>query len=294
MPLVALKRSMTSDPINWIEVDHLNAPKSVVKLGKTKDGYSYYNNVVWRWETEPYGSYPAQETMKFDYGYGRDGIATTTTFTMNLRFPGQIYDKETGTHYNVFRDYDPQTGRYLQADPIGLGGGMNRWGYVGGNPMGGVDPLGLDEAVLTNPGVTIGLVGICIANPLPCGAFVIGGACAAGYNYFFNQSDQESWPYAVTLGDGSKVGSTCPQNQFNYLNKQVEENCKVPKPNKCVENDTFQDLERKKDHFNRCLNTRKNREDTCFRGGDNGHLQQIVEISNGLNRCNKLINRSIK
>jgi RHS repeat-associated protein len=144
MPLVALKRSMTTDPLNWIEVDHLNSPKSVVKLGKTKDGYSYYHNIVWRWETEPYGSYPPQETIKFDYGYGPNNIATTTTFTMNLRFPGQVYDKETGTHYNVFRDYDPQTGRYLQADPIGLGGGMNRWGYVYANPLKFTDALGLD------------------------------------------------------------------------------------------------------------------------------------------------------
>ena len=39
-------------------------------------------------------------------------------FKLNLRFPGQYYDVETGKHYNINRDYDPVTGRYIQSDPI--------------------------------------------------------------------------------------------------------------------------------------------------------------------------------
>ncbi|RMK76117.1 hypothetical protein IPC84_28670, partial [Pseudomonas aeruginosa] len=38
---------------------------------------------------------------------------------VNLRFPGQYYDAESGLHYNYFRDYDPETGRYVESDPIG-------------------------------------------------------------------------------------------------------------------------------------------------------------------------------
>lgn len=56
------------------------------------------------------------------------------------------YNAETGTHYNYFRDYDPAIGRYVQSDPIGLRGGINTYGYVGGNPLGKRDLRGLRDA----------------------------------------------------------------------------------------------------------------------------------------------------
>ncbi|POD29850.1 hypothetical protein BKM14_21365 [Pseudomonas syringae pv. syringae] len=60
----------------------------------------------------------------------------------NLRFQGQYFDVETGLHYNTFRYYDPEIGRFITQDPIGLSGGDNLYQYAP-NPYGWVDPLGL-------------------------------------------------------------------------------------------------------------------------------------------------------
>ena len=49
------------------------------------------------------------------------------------------------------RFYDPDTGRYISADPIGLAGGMNLYNYVQGNPVNLIDPKGLDAGVITIP-----------------------------------------------------------------------------------------------------------------------------------------------
>jgi RHS repeat-associated protein len=73
-----------------------------------------------------------------------------------LRFQGQYFDHETGLHYNRFRYYDPEIGRYLSKDPIGFAGGLNLHAYVA-NPTQWVDPRGL-YAEVTVSGNTVVII----------------------------------------------------------------------------------------------------------------------------------------
>ena len=59
----------------------------------------------------------------------------------SLRFQGQYLDRETGLHFNTFRFYDPDVGRFTTPDPIGLEGGFNLYQYAP-NPIGWADPWG--------------------------------------------------------------------------------------------------------------------------------------------------------
>jgi len=110
--------SKTTTMVSYVHNDHLGTPQ--VMTDET-------GAVVWRASYDPFG----QATI------------TVNTVALNVRFPGQYYDAETGLHYNYFRYYDPGTGRYLRADPIGVSGGLNVFLYGAGNPIVNSDLFGL-------------------------------------------------------------------------------------------------------------------------------------------------------
>ncbi|PIE47963.1 MAG: Rhs family protein [Gammaproteobacteria bacterium] len=74
-------------------------------------------------------------------------------YTQNLRFQGQYFDEETGPHYNRFRYYDPDVGRFVTQDPIGLLGGGNLYFYAP-NPIRWADPYGLTGSIATATHIT--------------------------------------------------------------------------------------------------------------------------------------------
>jgi len=74
---------------------------------------------------------------------------TINEVEQNLRFQGQYFDGETELHYNTFRYYDPEVGRFTSQDPIGLAGGINIYSYAA-SPILSIDPLGWCSTKLGN------------------------------------------------------------------------------------------------------------------------------------------------
>jgi len=120
-----------------IETDHLGTPRVVAD--------SKNDVVLWRWDIVAGDSTHGGSNAFGDQPPNEDVDGDGKLYNLEMRFPGQLHDSETGLHYNYFRDYEPGTGRYVESDPIGLQGGLSTYGYVGANPGTGIDPFGLAE-----------------------------------------------------------------------------------------------------------------------------------------------------
>jgi len=113
--------SVTTSTVNYVTADQLGTPRVVTNNAGT---------VIWAWA---YQGNP----------FGEQQPTSTTGYVLNLRFPGQYYDAETNTNYNMFRTFDPPSGRYLQPDPMGQAAGPSLYAYVDSDPIDRIDPLGL-------------------------------------------------------------------------------------------------------------------------------------------------------
>jgi RHS repeat-associated protein len=110
------------------QVDYLlHDPRELPRVGVQPTGNATPGTIVWRNDALPFGT-----------------PALSGTLQQNLRLPGQVADPNAGWEHNGYRDYMPTWGRYMQADPIGLAGGMNGYRYALDNPFKWVDPWGMN------------------------------------------------------------------------------------------------------------------------------------------------------
>ncbi|WP_323862901.1 RHS repeat-associated core domain-containing protein, partial [Xenorhabdus szentirmaii] len=114
----------------WYHTDINSAPLEVTD----EDG-----KIAWSGKYDAFGAVNST-TM----AYFTDTERSSRNFDQNLRYAGQYFDKETGLHFNTYRYYAPEIGRFISPDPIGLNGGINLYQYAP-NPLGWVDPLGLNS-----------------------------------------------------------------------------------------------------------------------------------------------------
>lgn len=113
-----------SAALYYLHTDHLDTPRLIANQTPA---------TVWRWDNDdPFGGNVPNENP-----------SSLGNFVFNLRLPGQVFDVETNNHYNYFRDYASEIGRYIQSDPIGLEGGNNTYTYASNDPLIGFDFFGL-------------------------------------------------------------------------------------------------------------------------------------------------------
>ena len=127
-PLAALEQAgdSRSADIYWYHTDLNSAPLEVTDAA---------GNLCWSGQYDTFGKLQGQTVAGAAKRQGAQ-------YQQPLRYAGQYQDDESGLHYNLFRYYEPEVGRFTTQDPIGLRGGLNLYQYAP-NPLMWVDPLGL-------------------------------------------------------------------------------------------------------------------------------------------------------
>ena len=122
LPVAVVTTSGTTSQVDYVTADHLGTPRAITDASGT---------LVWQWAW-------------VNNPFGEQAPTSVGGYTYNLRFPGQYIDAETGLSYNINRNYDSASGRYVESDPIGLDSGVSTYAYVVGNPLILIDDVGLD------------------------------------------------------------------------------------------------------------------------------------------------------
>ena len=161
-PVAIIKQTRTGNPdaqpstlnvtteVYHVYSDHIDTPRLITKASDQA--------IVWSWHAaEPFGVTQPNSNPN-----------NLGTFTFNQRFPGQVFDSESGLFQNHHREFQGLGGRYLTPDPIGLeGGSLSLYTYVSSNPLKFTDPAGLQALPMPVPVPTPNRPGTTPGTPGP-------------------------------------------------------------------------------------------------------------------------------
>ena len=103
------------------------------------------NNVVARWQYDAWGNVVDES------------VTVPVLANIRYRFQCREWSAVTGLVNFRMRWYDPETGRWLSKDPIGLSGGLNLYAFCGESPLNRLDPMGNAWYVYAIGGVVAGI-----------------------------------------------------------------------------------------------------------------------------------------
>ncbi|WP_256611777.1 RHS repeat-associated core domain-containing protein [Vibrio ostreae] len=135
---------LQTEKLHYVVTDHAGTPRELC---------SENGDIVWRGEQGLWQGH--HQTLQSNIKQLFEDAANDPV-QCDLRYQGQLEDKESGLYYNLNRYYDADSGQYLSSDPIGMLGGLRPQAYVH-NPMEWIEPLGLNSTLLNkNIGGVVG------------------------------------------------------------------------------------------------------------------------------------------
>ena len=187
MLLVRMMHDSRSDPNLLMEYDGTNVLQArythgpgidePIAVTKGSSTYFYYQDGLGSVTDLTDSTGATAKSYAYD-AYGNI-LESPGTVEQAYSYTGREFDPESGLYHYRARAYDSTVGRFTQKDPLGIGGGVNLYVYVKGNPSNRKDPSGLKEVIPSLGGEILGEIAGFILEQGVGG--VTGAVCASRY-----------------------------------------------------------------------------------------------------------------
>ena len=288
LPVAVIDTSGGTSTVSYVHADGLGTPRSATNSTGA---------ITWQWtyQSNPFG----------------EKLPSSSGLILNLRFPGQYYDAESALVYNSYRDYDPSVGRYIQSDPIGLGGGFSTYSYVSNNPLSYSDSQGLlldPTGAYVGTSLAAGATGtsVAVAATGVGAAALIGTGIGMGFNYAWEHVAGQplggsiyDWthPQASNPQDSSGTESS-PSPSADTLAQQIEKGANWEEVHRICDEPPPTNLDDcglgkwKLTKALRCKRVREAMADRWFGGTyDDGHAIRMREVENEIATQRRAVDR---